>query len=598
MEIHHGGKFTEFPDTRYEGGLVNHIDKVNSDLFSVIILNDMLVSLGYSDEDIVTYHFKVPNEADLDLGLRPLGNDTDVLNLIRHVEKSKVVEVYVEHLETHHKKDVTDDLGDVTQEPTVVDLNEGSDNEGSENEGSENKGSESDEGSQNDSEEEKDPSYIIEEYEDFDYLVDEDNLVEEVNVDDLNEFRAIVEHESFEYEEVHHDEENPENEVDDEEFENDSVPEDVTQLEQVLKDVRKKQKKSQQSLDSPFYLGQDFWDRDTISDLVKAHAVHSRRQLYISRNDLARFRVVCIGGNLELGSCEKLSGDGNQQSKGNIGKKDKVNEGTSVKPKPKKTIPKPLCPWTLHITRKKQKGAWVVKTYKKEHTCLHTRVVNLCTVSWLAKQIEQQIRTNPTIQLKSLQEELQRKYQIQITINQVFRAKAMATQKIQGDYEAQYKMLRDYAEELLRADPETTVKIDVEPCHNPSIPTRQFRRVYICLGALKRGFKAGMRELLGLDGCFLKGQCSGQILTAVGADGNSGIYPVVYALVEAETYATWNWFLELLGADLDVNQNNNFTFISDRQKVTNIPALTVLKCYIFFKCFYYNLFNGLCCLRD
>jgi hypothetical protein len=65
----------------------------------------------------------------------------------------------------------------------------------------------------------------------------------------------------------------------------------------------------------------------------------------------------------------------------------------------------------------------------------------------------------------------------------------------------------------------------------------------------------------------MKGPFPGQILSAVGVDSNNGIYPVAYALVEAETTNSWIWFLELLGADLDLQSNSNFTFISDRQKV-------------------------------
>ncbi|KAF5774681.1 putative MULE transposase domain-containing protein [Helianthus annuus] len=74
------------------------------------------------------------------------------------------------------------------------------------------------------------------------------------------------------------------------------------------------------------------------------------------------------------------------------------------------------------------------------------------------------------------------------------------------------------------------------------------------------------RQLLGLDGSFMKGPFPGQILSAVAIDANNGIYPVAYALVEAETCSAWTWFLECLGHDLDLSSNSNFTFISDRQK--------------------------------
>nr|GEW56648.1 transposase, mutator type [Tanacetum cinerariifolium] len=42
----------------------------------------------------------------------------------------------------------------------------------------------------------------------------------------------------------------------------------------------------------------------------------------------------------------------------------------------------------------------------------------------------------------------------------------------------------------------------------------------------------------------------GQILIAVRVDANNGIYPVVYAIVEAERKTSWCWFLNLLGEDL------------------------------------------------
>ncbi|XP_076890508.1 uncharacterized protein LOC143541617 [Bidens hawaiensis] len=86
------------------------------------------------------------------------------------------------------------------------------------------------------------------------------------------------------------------------------------------------------------------------------------------------------------------------------------------------------------------------------------------------------------------------------------------------------------------------------------------------------GFKFCGREIIGLDGCFMKGQYPGQVLTAVGVDGNNGIYPVAYAIVETENKSSWTWFLEYLGDDVDISANSNFTFITDRQKGL-IPAI-------------------------
>ncbi|GKE38762.1 hypothetical protein Tco_1462167, partial [Tanacetum coccineum] len=90
----------------------------------------------------------------------------------------------------------------------------------------------------------------------------------------------------------------------------------------------------------------------------------------------------------------------------------------------------------------------------------------------------------------------------------------------------------DYVIELHSTNPNTTVKIGVERNTNPSLPTRVFKRIYICLGALKLSFRARRRKLLGLDGAFMKGPFLGQVLAAVGLDSNNGIYIMAYALVD------------------------------------------------------------------
>nr|GEU56534.1 hypothetical protein [Tanacetum cinerariifolium] len=105
---------------------------------------------------------------------------------------------------------------------------------------------------------------------------------------------------------------------------------------------------------------------------------------------------------------------------------------------------------------------------------------------------------------------------------------AKAQVHLRGDVKVQYALLRDYVCELKRCNPDTTVKIDVYGEEDPETPTRMFKRIYVCLGALKRGFRERGRELLGLDGAFMRGQYPGQKLTEVGVDANNGIYPVAY----------------------------------------------------------------------
>ncbi|CAN1145484.1 hypothetical protein LINPERHAP2_LOCUS14708 [Linum perenne] len=81
-----------------------------------------------------------------------------------------------------------------------------------------------------------------------------------------------------------------------------------------------------------------------------------------------------------------------------------------------------------------------------------------------------------------------------------------------------------------------------------------FRRIYIGFSCLKKGYLNGCRKLIALDGCFLKGEVKGMILTAVGKDGNNQMFPISWAVVEGENRDSWGWFLSADQQNLNVEQ--------------------------------------------
>ncbi|GKA69081.1 mutator type transposase [Tanacetum coccineum] len=148
----------------------------------------------------------------------------------------------------------------------------------------------------------------------------------------------------------------------------------------------------------------------------------------------------------------------------------------------------------LRIIGKQKKQGWEVRTLTEYHNCLQSREIKACTSRFLLDHIIKSLATNPDIPVKGVQDQMQKKFDVEVSKMKAFRAKRIATDKMTSS------------------------------------------------------------------------PCPGQILTAVGVDANNGIYLVAYAIVEAESKASWCWFLNLLREDLGIKANFNYTFISDRQK--------------------------------
>ena len=96
IRLHHGGVLTDSPCRAYKWGTIDFVDYVDTDMLSMHEISDMVELLGYSVVDHIYYYFQHP-EKNLDDGLLDLSSDQDVLNLARHVEKHKIINVYSIH---------------------------------------------------------------------------------------------------------------------------------------------------------------------------------------------------------------------------------------------------------------------------------------------------------------------------------------------------------------------------------------------------------------------------------------------------------------------------------------------------------------------
>lgn len=65
----------------------------------------------------------------------------------------------------------------------------------------------------------------------------------------------------------------------------------------------------------------------------------------------------------------------------------------------------------------------------------------------------------------------------------------------------------------------------------------------MCFEGVNRGWIEGCRRVTGIDGCFLKGICCGELLCVMGRHAYNHIYPIAWVVIVSTKRKTRNGFL-------------------------------------------------------
>ena len=278
--------------------------------------------------------------------------------------------------------------------------------------------------------------------------------------------------------------------------------------------------------DYKWEVGTFFVNKKAFQDAVRTYAVHNGYDIKFRKNNKERIRVYC--------------------------KKDN-------------------CPWKAYCAPIVGEETWQLRKIIDDHKCGKEFKVKMLTSKWLGGKLNNTMRENPKIELEKIMTKTQQKWNLEINKTKAYRAKSYAIDVVDGSYRDQYRRMYDYCHELLRSNPNSTVRVQTQPfqgdegdLQNPERPfSPHFQRVYICFKACKDSFEQ-CRKIIGLDGCFLKGYYGGQLLTTIGRYPNDQMLQIAYAVVEGETKKSWTCFLDLLISDLGgARVCNTYTFISD-----------------------------------
>nr|GEV81799.1 hypothetical protein [Tanacetum cinerariifolium] len=415
IRIHHGENFQRYPGRMYVSGPVDIFDMVDIDLFTVVALNMMVLKLGYTGESELMFYNYLKPLTSLDEGLYALACEKDVRCLATLVRSFKLIEVIDDmmwqlsfdeteldgeagfadvagsgvDIETQSELPVSEepDVGH-TQEPILAEFFYDDEGIDTAYETEYDVQSSEDAGTADDDDDDADQYF----------LVDEENEIVEHDVD-VHLFGISM----------------------DLPFDNIGITNLV--LDAILEG------------EDVYVINANGFDSDPSNDeernYMKRRLVELKtemkgvinasgqwkRKLKLYKNDNVRLRARCEGKVhvFTMSQGTKPTDLNRGMEAGPSG-----SSGPTTRSKKRKNTDK--------FTQN-----WMVKTYNDTHTCLQSKEIKHCTYKFLSENIFEQVRVNPDILVKAVQDQLQRELEVQISMSKAFRAKAKAEREIRGD---------------------------------------------------------------------------------------------------------------------------------------------------------------------
>nr|ABA94023.1 transposon protein, putative, Mutator sub-class [Oryza sativa Japonica Group] len=189
------------------------------------------------------------------------------------------------------------------------------------------------------------------------------------------------------------------------------------------------------------------------------------------------------------------------------------------------------CPWRVHAYKGKWKDYWTVSVVTK-HTCFLPGVQKYhrnITCAFVASEMYAHVIDNLTYEPRSIIRHIEETYKYTISYAKAWRAKQKIIEMRFGTYEASYDNLPRLLGVIEERNPGSSYEVKKFPSiEHPG----------------KRKYR-------------------GQILTAIGVDGNNQVLPLAFAFVESENTDSWYWFLKLVKTKV-VGMRPNVCLIHDR----------------------------------
>ncbi|KAL7173014.1 hypothetical protein ACSBR2_032477 [Camellia fascicularis] len=216
------------------------------------------------------------------------------------------------------------------------------------------------------------------------------------------------------------------------------------------------------------------------------------------------------------------------------------------------------CGWLVHARVSPSNGVMGLKRFISVHSCgaavrtyCNPRTGSDLVSDVIAGRVREQPLTRPMDVVFDMKDD----YGLDISYRVAWLGVKKARNEVFGDHTMSFDQLRWYSDVVMENNPHSYINLDFDQ------QTGRFVRYFIAFRACIDGFN-GCRPLLFLYGTFFKGRFKGTLLAAIAKDGNQGLFPVAFAIVDSETSSNWEWFLRHLAEVVDGARN--LTFVSDR----------------------------------
>ncbi|KAM3325338.1 hypothetical protein P3S67_000463 [Capsicum chacoense] len=266
-----------------------------------------------------------------------------------------------------------------------------------------------------------------------------------------------------------------------------------------------------------------YWDKITISSVMKHYTIRERFQFKVKRSSSSRYYLKCI----------------NQR-----------------------------CNWTFRSSSQQNSEVFMMTKFVDDHTCpiadrmLSQRHATSLTIAKIVKHNFLNLKSTYTP--AEIMEEMRNLYGIRINYKKTYRAKEKALELVRGSLRKSYAKLPAYLYMVNRINPESFIRLH-------KMENNHFLYAFVALSTSIRGWRYCMPTIV-VDGTFQKSGYKGTMLYASVLDVVGLIFPLAYAVVDSENDASWERFFRMF--NIVFGEREVMCIVSDRHdSILKVDAL-------------------------